>query len=85
MPTPGYSNVTTIEESITPKLFAYPNPTPSILHFSQTLESCILFDVVGRELKQYTGVNQIDVSGLPNGLYTIRSYEGQELQFVKVD
>ncbi len=85
MPTPGYSNVTTIEESITPKLFAYPNPTTDILHFTQTLGSCILFDVVGRELKRHTGINQIDVSGLPNGLYTIRSYEGQELQFVKVD
>jgi hypothetical protein len=84
-PTPGYSNVTAIAETPLVKLFAYPNPTSGTMYFSQTIATCTLHDAVGRAIKQLVNANQMDVTELANGLYTIRLPDGQVLQFVKTN
>ncbi len=53
----------------------YPNPVQNILSLQgvATLESYIIFDMTGKQLKEAnTNINQIDVSNLSNGVYWLQ-------------
>ena len=50
----------------------YPNPTNSKLHFNTSEATITIYDATGKSiLSTYTTTNEIDVSTLKNGLYTI--------------
>ena len=65
------------KESINSRYKTYPNPFTSSLYIeSKTLESFVLCDLAGRKLSTFTieiGKNEIDLSTLAAGVYTIQS------------
>jgi hypothetical protein len=68
--------ITTGMSTIADKEFAiYPNPSGSILYFSSKAENVLIsiFDVCGK-LVLYKQVNgdQIDITNLKNGIYTMK-------------
>lgn len=51
---------------------AYPNPTSGIIHFNQDIAFGIVYDINGKEMLTATNTDNIDLSTLGNGVYTIR-------------
>lgn len=50
----------------------YPNPTNSILFFGSTQERVTIFDSKGSLIYSASNVQEIDVSNIPHGLYTVK-------------
>ncbi len=70
--------VCTDEITVKDEMFFYPNPVRDMLHLHFPIEAkptkIELFDLQGRLVKtQRTGLEQLDVSDLPAGTYTIRA------------
>jgi hypothetical protein len=76
-PTPGFSNVTSIDENWIPQFLAYPNPTNGNLYIQSMVTSVVLLDAVGRELRRFEHIQAIDISDFPSGSYYLRNEIGQ--------
>jgi len=50
----------------------YPNPTNSILYFGSTQERVTIIDSKGSLILRASDIQDIDVSNIPNGLYTMK-------------
>ncbi len=86
-PTPGASNKLEkyFELPIVINNFSvFPNPvTNSIVNFSKVTD-IFVFNVQGQLVAQATAVKQMDVSGLPHGIYFLKSPDGQTAKLVKL-
>lgn len=51
---------------------AYPNPTADRICFSRQVRSCVAYDMAGREVLHQSDVSAIDLSELPDGVYTLK-------------
>ena len=52
----------------------YPNPTGSILYFNRMINTPVyVYNADGRVVMTVVNTNRIDVSGLPNGMYIVRT------------
>ncbi len=74
-----------IEKRNTNELSIYPNPTTGIIHFQNLLglEEISVYDVMGRVVWHGKPQrNQIDLSNLENGLYTLRTTSGNAAKVV---
>jgi hypothetical protein len=68
----GFDHHETIKE-----LNAYPNPVNgNELHFNKMI-TFKLYDVLGKEIAEYINVNAIDVTNFKNGIYVIKTSEGE--------
>ena len=54
------------------ELRIYPNPTTGTVNLSQTADEVRIYDMTGRQVAQLRNVQQLDLSGLPQGVYTLR-------------
>ena len=63
-------------------LNVYPNPTVSILNFSEVVADVRLFSGDGRLLRTYSGVTSIDLTGFPAGVYVV-SLDGITKKIIK--
>jgi len=80
-PTPNSTN--RIKE--TPELdyfLIYPNPTSDILYFTQS-KSVDVYDMLGKKVLSSLQVKYINVSSLAQGIYLLRTDEGQSVKFSK--
>lgn len=72
-PTPyspnGIVGVGTFENN---SLTFYPNPATDLIQFSKNLNRISLTDAQGRNIGNWYNVSNIDVSGLPSGLYLLQ-------------
>ena len=51
----------------------YPNPTTGFVQFSQRLAEVVIYDAVGHECLRQSNVNQLDLTDLAPGIYTLRT------------
>ena len=66
----------------TNRLQVYPNPNSTgVLFFNKTV-SIQIFDNIGHNVKAGTKVNEIDISDLPQGLYILKTSEGETKKFI---
>lgn len=56
-------------------LNVYPNPVKDFVFFSST-ESGDIYNVIGNKVLSFNNENRLDVSGLPNGAYVIKTTKG---------
>ncbi len=54
------------------RLQAYPNPTVGEVCFSGHVRSCVVYDMAGREVLRQSESASVDLSSLPNGVYTLK-------------
>jgi hypothetical protein len=67
----------------TPKL--YPNPTDGILNIEiDTIEKIILYDLSGKQLKEWLSVSQLDVTDFSKGIYLIKLFSQQGVHVEKI-
>ena len=77
------ARVTTSSSPASIPLSIYPNPTTSILHVISSSSHIVITDLLGRTwLHSVDGTHDLDVSGLPQGVYSI-SDGTSRAQFVK--
>lgn len=65
----------------------YPNPTYDVLYFSRALNNyqCDIYNLHGTRVKTYHITdNQIDIQDLPQGLYTLRVFNDDNLLVKKI-
>ena len=80
-PTPNASN--RIREIPEPDYFLiYPNPATDFLYFTQT-KTVHLYDILGKHISSFTNVKLIDVRDLAQGIYILKTEEGQVMKFTK--
>lgn len=60
----------------------YPNPTVSLLNFSDVVSDVRLFSSDGKLLRRYSDVTSIDLAGFPAGIYMI-SLDGVTKKIIK--
>lgn len=72
--------------SFTPKqTLVYPNPTSSILFLhSQTFEEALIYSTNGQVVLREQNPNQLDLSGLPKGIYWVKLISANNIQQEKV-
>jgi hypothetical protein len=67
----------------TPKL--YPNPTDGILNISiDTIEKMVLYDLSGKQLKEWLPVSQLDLTDFSKGIYFIKLFSQQGIHVEKI-
>ena len=82
-PTPYATNRIEVIETPEPDYFlVYPNPTSSKLYFTQTT-SVTVYDLLGQKTINADAVKFIDVSGLAQGVYILKTENGHILRFIK--
>ncbi|RZL33892.1 MAG: T9SS type A sorting domain-containing protein, partial [Pedobacter sp.] len=47
----------------------FPNPTNTMLNFSESIEKVTLYNLLGAQIGQFNNVKQIDISHFSNGVY----------------
>jgi len=70
----SYSNITSLEY-IRPHINIYPNPAKDKLYINvneQIIDKILVFDTMGKQIKTQLISNEIDVSLLSKGLYTVK-------------
>jgi hypothetical protein len=70
-----YSDFTKLKTNVTSSndVSVYPNPASDIINFTQKVNRAEIISVTGAVVKSATNSEQMDVSGLPQGLYIIRA------------
>lgn len=53
-------------------IMLYPNPTQGVFHFSQPIESAVVYDAQGRQVLTLSNTDHADLGQLPAGIYTLR-------------
>ena len=77
------SKVISVATNKNSKLITYPNPVATILTVEQeTISDYHIFNLVGQEVMCGTVVRSIDVSSLPQGVYTLKISK-EQVRFVK--
>ncbi len=69
------------------EMYLYPNPTNSILTLDELNPyhtKIKIFDMIGNEVGSYENTNSIDISFLPDGIYTIRIYSNNNILTQKI-
>ncbi len=83
VPTPNATNRIEIIETPEPDYFLiYPNPTSTILYFTQTT-SITVYDLLGKKIMESSTVKFIDISSLAQGVYILKTENGHILRFIK--
>jgi hypothetical protein len=61
-------------DTATNRFVYYPNPVRDILYFGESVETAEVYDLNGRKLldKKGKSINSIDLSALPQGVYTLK-------------
>lgn len=57
----------------TSSLKLYPNPTTGNVQFSQPVDEVRVYDALGRQVTMLRDVRQMNLAGLPQGVYTLRA------------
>ncbi len=70
------------EEERAETLQVYPNPTNGIVRLNQAVNNAVLFNLQGQKVLEVSG-QQIDLSGLPTGVYTLKVDAETSLQILK--
>ena len=77
------SKVISVATNKNSKFITYPNPVATILTVEQeTISDYHIFNLVGQEVMRGTVVRSIDVSSLPQGVYTLKISK-EQVRFVK--
>ena len=64
------------ENSTTAEFSVYPNPTDGILNFTKPC-AVVIYSTVNLVKKENSFVESIDISDLPNGVYILRLFDGE--------
>jgi hypothetical protein len=68
--TAAYPNGTAGSENVQSEPFViYPNPASESLHFNRTMNRILVIQENGQEIMRNENCNEIDLSGLNNGIY----------------
>ena len=65
-----------ISEKQIVNVIAYPNPTNGVVSFqsNQSIEKIEVYTITGQKVNQFNNVNTIDLTSLPNGIYTVKVF-----------
>ncbi|MGB3588373.1 MAG: T9SS type A sorting domain-containing protein [Tunicatimonas sp.] len=77
----------TPEETITPSLKIYPNPTDGVVWIEGQVDQAVIANLYGQQLREYVnliGKTSLDLSGLPSGLYIIKTSKKGEISSHKI-
>ncbi len=77
-----YSKVIRVALTETTELIAYPNPTPKGIMRINSKGDFALYNNLGQMVVKVIDSNQMDVSQLPSGIYTLRSSNGMHFRLV---
>lgn len=70
--------------TLSDKISIYPNPTKSILNFSEKVREVTVYDLSGRIMKTVkTTLNVLDISSIPNGNYILKVVTEKGEKFIK--
>lgn len=73
------------KEFETQKVLLYPNPTKGILNIENiNLEKIIIYDISGKEVKEFLPKSQIDLGNLSKGLYFIKLFSERGIIIDKI-
>lgn len=84
----GYWRPNSVKVSVGPEamphttLLAWPNPSNGILHVEHT-EEISVFSQMGMEVFHGIGTESIDISGIPAGVYFLRTNDGKTTKIIK--
>lgn len=73
-----------VNNNLSNKISVYPNPTHSVINFSEAIESVNLFDIQGKLLHSANNINQIDLSYFNSGVYFLNLQTAHAKQHIKV-
>ena len=54
--------------------YVYPNPTASLIYFSQNVNRLIIYNLAGQKILESSNVSQADLSKFSQGIYIIKAY-----------
>lgn len=80
----AYPSQASIDENNAEELTleVYPNPASEFVFFNEMINAEIL-DVNGQVVRRFTKANKVNVADLSNGIYMVRTNNGQVAKFVK--
>lgn len=64
-------------------LIAWPNPTPSVIHFKKS-EKSIVYTLNGGQVTSGNNIDHIDLNAFPKGVYILKLINGHGHQTVKI-
>ena len=76
--------ISSAEEISVSQFEIFPNPTTSIVHFSEEIKRGFLLDAQGKRVMDFGNVNTINVGHLVDGLYTVVIASGDNLVYKKL-
>lgn len=63
---------------------AYPNPTASIVNFSQMIDNAVVYDMNGKKVMTIHNSDTADFSSLPSGVYNLQITEENTIKVVRI-
>ena len=80
-----YGFLLTTTNFIQKKGILFPNPTNDVLNIgNENLEKIVIYDISGKEVKEFAPALQINVSNLSKGLYIIKLFSEQGIIIDKI-
>ncbi|MGV9004406.1 T9SS type A sorting domain-containing protein [Flavobacterium sp.] len=68
-----------------PKALLFPNPTTGVLTVeNENLTKIVVYDLLGKVVKEFEAQPQIDVSMLSKGVYLIKLFSEREVSISKI-
>ena len=80
-----FMDVLGLQTKTVANIIAYPNPTSSIVNFSETLANIVVLDVQGRQICTAANCSSMDLSGLAAGTYQLVCQRATGIQVLRLN
>ncbi len=75
-----------VDEILTPniQILAYPNPAKDALYLTQEVDEISIFSLLGQQVLRASNVQSVNVNGIPEGIYIIRTVKDNQVNSQKI-
>jgi len=80
-----FMDILGLQTNTVANIIAYPNPTSSIVNFSETLANIVVLDVQGRQICTAANCSSMDLSGLAAGTYQLVCQRASGIQVLRLN
>jgi hypothetical protein len=80
-----FMDILGLQTNTVANIIAYPNPTSSIVNFSETLANIVVLDVQGRQICTAANCSSMDLSGLAAGTYQLVCQRATGIQVLRLN